>query len=293
MVAPRKFAEIRDRDTGQTLVEVFGPGRSSNAVSHGLRILTHQLILRVPESTQGGGVFGGAFGYGVEFENDAFLMHPYCWCERADCLWCSGCACNEAPYEVGHYLDGQRVSVAAYDAWHATIQKPMPWEATTAGNETAEYLEARRAFYAYVEERDRRSGRIWPAFIHTCGQPIFYSQRQEVWSVTRPRPHAEMAPHFWHKQSGMRVWWYKYIGRDQIVHVEQDTPLTTILDDCLLSIGAPSLVDAAKAYVEGEAVSARETRAAMAALERLVDWDQLLREPVKWADLFKDTNGGS
>lgn len=38
---------------------------------------------------QGGGLLGGEFGYGVDFENDTFMMHPYCWCEKEDkCLWC-------------------------------------------------------------------------------------------------------------------------------------------------------------------------------------------------------------
>lgn len=28
--------------------------------------------------------------YGTDFENDAFMMHPYCWCEKDSCLWCNG-----------------------------------------------------------------------------------------------------------------------------------------------------------------------------------------------------------
>jgi hypothetical protein len=35
----------------------------------------------------------GDLGYGREFENDVFMMHPYCWCEKPDCPWCRGCAC--------------------------------------------------------------------------------------------------------------------------------------------------------------------------------------------------------
>ena len=32
--------------------------------------------------------------YGVEHENDVFMMHPFCWCERQDCPWCGGGAPN-------------------------------------------------------------------------------------------------------------------------------------------------------------------------------------------------------
>ena len=27
-------------------------------------------------------------GYGFNFENDTFYVHPYCWCEKEDCLQC-------------------------------------------------------------------------------------------------------------------------------------------------------------------------------------------------------------
>ena len=43
-------------------------------------------------------LIGFAFGgddewgekYGTDFENDIFLMHHFCWCEKDDgsCLWC-------------------------------------------------------------------------------------------------------------------------------------------------------------------------------------------------------------
>jgi len=28
--------------------------------------------------------------YGTYFENDKFMMHPFCWCEKEECPWCSG-----------------------------------------------------------------------------------------------------------------------------------------------------------------------------------------------------------
>ena len=32
--------------------------------------------------------------YGIDFENDEFMMHRYCWCEKKDCNWCNGKAPN-------------------------------------------------------------------------------------------------------------------------------------------------------------------------------------------------------
>lgn len=28
--------------------------------------------------------------YGTDFENDTFMMHRYCWCEKEGCSWCDG-----------------------------------------------------------------------------------------------------------------------------------------------------------------------------------------------------------
>ena len=28
--------------------------------------------------------------YGTHFEDDKFMMHPFCWCEKDDCPWCGG-----------------------------------------------------------------------------------------------------------------------------------------------------------------------------------------------------------
>ena len=32
--------------------------------------------------------------YGVNFENDVFMMHEYCWCDQPDCPWCLACVCE-------------------------------------------------------------------------------------------------------------------------------------------------------------------------------------------------------
>ncbi len=45
------------------------------------------------------GLFGGDWGYGAFYENDVFMMHPYCWCEKMECPWCRACEC-ESVYTV-------------------------------------------------------------------------------------------------------------------------------------------------------------------------------------------------
>lgn len=33
--------------------------------------------------------------YGTDYENDVFMMHRYCWCEKPECLWCTIWLSNE------------------------------------------------------------------------------------------------------------------------------------------------------------------------------------------------------
>lgn len=77
-------------DEGNTVMTVFIPGWDEDALSIGLRALTWALTKDDPEPSG----LGGAFGYGTRYENDTFMMHPYCWCEKESCPWCSDDAPN-------------------------------------------------------------------------------------------------------------------------------------------------------------------------------------------------------
>lgn len=53
----------------------------------------------------GGGLLGGEFGYGAWIDNDVFMMHPFCWCEKSDCPWCAPCECGD---DAGRHFVGDR-----------------------------------------------------------------------------------------------------------------------------------------------------------------------------------------
>lgn len=92
------------------------PECSDDKISADLRYLTEIL------SSQGcdisGGLLGGEYGYGAYFENDTFMMHPFCWCDQDDCEWCMGCDCPSDAYE--YRVEGITVDfedwLAAYDS---------------------------------------------------------------------------------------------------------------------------------------------------------------------------------
>ena len=62
--------------------------------------------------------------YGTDYENDVFMMHRYCWCEKPDCLWCTiwlgnETDCSEA--ESAAHREKQKNEVRArYGDWAAT-----------------------------------------------------------------------------------------------------------------------------------------------------------------------------
>lgn len=59
----------------------------SSLIEHGLYVLSEF-------AAHASGQDSSMPGYGTRFENDVFRMHPYCWCDRDDCEYCSGDAPN-------------------------------------------------------------------------------------------------------------------------------------------------------------------------------------------------------
>jgi hypothetical protein len=74
-------------------VKVYLPDRADDELTQAIYRLSGRLGKLYPEK-QKHGLLGGEYGYGQDFENDVFLMHSFCWCEREECKWCNGKAPN-------------------------------------------------------------------------------------------------------------------------------------------------------------------------------------------------------
>src|ERR1043166_2916550 len=74
---------------------IVTPPTASNNIDMDLVSLTKYLVESGNDDGSSGGFgLGGEFGYGVRFENNTFMMHPFCWCEQDNCKWCNGEAPN-------------------------------------------------------------------------------------------------------------------------------------------------------------------------------------------------------
>lgn len=202
---------------------------SSEFVSKALYGLSKKLITNLYPDRRGAGLFGGEFGYGADHESDVFMMHHYCWCEKDECLWCGGCGCNSDKAE--YFLDGVRIFdwLAANDS----IVASYPSDVAKYG--TPEYEKAKTEFDRSIEERNRRLKTFYPKVEHHC-EPKGLMENRPYGNDWRPK---QSAPHFWHKATGFKVWWYKWIGRDmELSQKRTDAEIKRIIVECLFSINA-------------------------------------------------------
>jgi hypothetical protein len=157
--------------------------------------------------------------YGVDFENDIFMMHPYCWCEKEDCKWCGGCDC---PREAFHYfVDGKEVSYEEQKDFfdRETFDKlKIPRNISLVGEKHNDWIRLAEL------TNKRRASKHDPVCDYCKGTGVF-----------RDCEPGMGAPNFWYKPTNFRVYWYKYIGRDMKTNYPvTEKELIKILQNCII-----------------------------------------------------------
>lgn len=165
----------------------------NSAIAADLCALTH-ILVEANGAPKVGGALGGEWGYGTRFENDVFRMSNFCWCEADDCPQCVGCSC---PEEAFHYfVDGVEVD---YEEWIGIYDREVgEWR---PGMPEEEMQEMERKGREVNERRDERHDPVCD-FCLTGGP-----------AAAAGGGPGRSAPNFWHKPSGIKIWFYKYIGR--------------------------------------------------------------------------------
>lgn len=159
--------------------------------------------------------------YGRDVDNDTFMMHRYCWCEREDCPWCAGCTCPHEAYR--YYVDGQRVSQEEYHSAWMEATPPWPFGGHKCGTPEFEEYDA-----WWLGELAKRDARFKVVHTPTC----FYCT--DGYREFGGEP-GKGAPNFWYKPTGLKVWWYKHIGRGTEV-VGPTTDLAEMLAACMAAL---------------------------------------------------------
>lgn len=74
----------------------------------------------------------------------------------------------------------------------------------------------------------------WCSYSNEHGR--YFQERHRVHGAV-PEFGCGAAPNFWHKPSGFKVWWYKWIGRD--MEANQPCALGDVLRECAASVAPP------------------------------------------------------
>src|ERR1051326_7200468 len=97
-------------------IQIVAAWPDDSELSEALRRLTQAIDFVGAADGTAGGLFGGQWGYGADYENAVFLIHRYCWCEQETCPWCGGCDCPESAWTF--FVDGEAVSYERYQRFY-------------------------------------------------------------------------------------------------------------------------------------------------------------------------------
>lgn len=134
-------------------------------------------------------------GYGAEFENDVFEMHPYSW---------DGCTCGQAREECKWFDEHPHKN----DCFH------MKWEAKNEmmrGVLNIGHKDYEKFWDKWAKDNGYQYGCHGIAVYCDCGQDEAY----EEWLDKHPHDPKcrEILPNFRIKATGWAIHWYKFIGR--------------------------------------------------------------------------------
>lgn len=172
-----------------------------------------------------GGALGGEYGYGAEYENDVFEMHPFWW---GDCE--CGFETAEWEWEESHPHAGTcyQAELERRGGWKASEELAAEWGLPQMGS----------------------------AIHCTCG----IRDQRHAWY--KENGHADtcriVLPNFRHKASGYSLTWYKYIGRSMEFEPIERARWQQIMDECLASITSGDWVRPAPLTPEEEEAAYRE-----------------------------------
>lgn len=186
---------------------------SSNRVAEDLRDLTEALENAGSDSYGGG--LGGTFGYGTDYENDVFEMHPFWW---------GDCECGHEEREANWFESNTH----APDCYQTVLNDELDDDNLPFGNPKRNEI---------IERLCKQFGLdpLWGSMVHcTCEHNANHAE----WSLSnKHNPKCGVVrPNFFHKASGIRVDWYKYIGRSMEHEPIDKATWSTLMDECMNSI---------------------------------------------------------
>lgn len=174
-----------------------------------------EVLAHKNESTQAHGFLGGEYGYGNEFENEVFEMHPYYWGE---------CECGYE--EIAYKWSESHPHKDCYQNEYKKI--PYDWI-----KQPKEHTQAVRAL---CKKFGINYNDGFGSAVHcTCG----HDKEWKDWSSKNDhlKTCLVVVPNFKHKKTGLEIRWYKYIGRGMSCNQNvSEKQFKEIVKDCIDSL---------------------------------------------------------
>lgn len=176
-----------------------------------------------------------ATSYGAVFENDTFVMNRYYW---GDC----DCGHNHAEEE---WSKSHSHADDCYQSELVRMKKAAGWTPCKILGEP--YLDRPEGIsFNQTQEIEKK---IFKTLMRKFNKPergcavhctCDYRSEWNAW--IKDNGHKETCslekPNFLHKPTGLRIDWYKYIGRDQKVENAEGVDLEEVFRSCVLSLQA-------------------------------------------------------
>jgi hypothetical protein len=196
------IGQVINEQSGEVLVEMFGPPQPEGREDLGGALYSLSECLARGFETEGmHGGLAGAYSWGVEFENDVFLMHPDYQDAECDC----GFRKLADDWHEAHRHKGTCYSVVVYRLRRA-------WEHAN-GDKACLSRRFDRVMKRLCKLREIPWDNGRGCLVHCdCGVDGLCREFFSTHGHEFRCPHR--LPNFWHKDSGLEVRWYKSIGRD-------------------------------------------------------------------------------
>jgi hypothetical protein len=188
-------------------LKIVLPPVSEDHISGGLAYLTEVLSKTLGLSNIQG-ILGGSYGYGAEFKNDVFEMHPFYY---GDCT-CGYEELREEFFEAASHEE---------HCYQSELLRRNPEDPYTGAARLA-------------EERGlpMQGSAIHCDCSHKEAQAKFFKENPDHFNICKL-----LEPNFRHYGLDYEVSWYKYIGRSMAANKDLDMPQWhNVLEECIASI---------------------------------------------------------